>query len=122
MTKAIVRQRDFRPGCTDVTLYETSVGNERARFAAELLSRLAIITAETDGEDSAGRQKCRLMTPEECAQRAADISDAAFNEFEKRNWMIDIPEPTEAPPEPPVSLACRSRSGADLPDAPQTPK
>jgi hypothetical protein len=62
----------------------------QAKLAFELMGRLAIIAAQEDGEDSAGRQKLRLMTPTEVAARACDIAAAACNEFVERDWLSEV--------------------------------
>lgn len=80
-------------GETDIKICHTVIGNQEAEFARAMMKHLAIGTADIDGEDSAGRQKCRLMTPSEIVQRACDISQAAFAEFEKRGWMLAVPLP-----------------------------
>lgn len=64
---------------------------ERAAFAKEIIARWALVAGESDGEDSAGRSKLRCMTPTESATRACDVADAAFGEFYKRGWVIDMP-------------------------------
>lgn len=68
--------------------------NSIAAFAMDIMHHLAISTACPDGEDSAGRQKLKLLPPDGVAQRACEIADAAFREFEIRQWMIDTPLPS----------------------------
>lgn len=65
--------------------------NQKAEFAKSLMKQLAICSAVEDGEDKAGRSKSRLQTPNEVVQRAAEISDKAFDEFEKRGWLLAVP-------------------------------
>lgn len=62
-------------------------------LAENLLAKWGMVAATEDGEDSAGRQKMRLQTPEELAVRACDAADAIFAEFERRGWLIDVPMP-----------------------------
>jgi hypothetical protein len=59
----------------------------RAAYAADLLLRASLVAAMPDGYDDAGRQKMRMMTPDEAALRACEIAQAAFDEFEKRGWI-----------------------------------
>ena len=47
--------------------------------ATELVSHLAIVAAMPDGEDSAGRQQLRLMSPKEVARRAVDIAEELWS-------------------------------------------
>lgn len=72
---------------------KTIFPNHRATFAIEMMVRIALASGETSGEDSAGRAKLELMSAKEVVQRACDIADNAFSEFEKRGWLIDVPGP-----------------------------
>jgi len=76
-----------------ITLYKTVAGDDRAAFAAALLERWGMVCAQPDGEDSAGRQRLRLMTPAELVERACQVTEAAFAEFRKRDWLLDLPVP-----------------------------
>lgn len=67
--------------------------NEPARIATEMASRLALVAAIPDGEDSAGRQKLRLPTAEEAATRACDLAAALWDEFSRRDWLLELPTP-----------------------------
>ncbi len=80
-------------GETEVRLHSQFGMNMRADFVGQLLKHLALVTGEADGEDSAGRQKLRLMTPIEVAKRACDIADAAWQEFNDRGWLVEMPLP-----------------------------
>jgi len=65
----------------------------RAELARDIAVRLALVAAMPDGEDSSGRQKFRMMEPDEVADRACAIADQLVGEFERREWMIDLPAP-----------------------------
>ena len=117
MTKYIEREIDFRPGNTEVLLVETRVPIQVANFAKEISKHLAIAAAHPDGEDSAGRQRMRLLTPVEAAARSCDIAEAVYREFDQRGWMLDIPEPKVEPRERVASLASRRNSEAKPKDA-----
>ena len=65
-----------------------------ARLAIDIATRFALVAAIPDGEDSAGRQKLRLPAAQELAARSCDIADALVSEFEARDWLYDVPEPT----------------------------
>ncbi len=80
-------------GETTINICRTVVCDQEAEFAKTLMAQLAIVAGQVDGEDSSGRQKCRLLTPEEIAKRACDVSQAAFKEFEARGWLLAIPLP-----------------------------
>jgi hypothetical protein len=65
--------------------------NLKAEVAMRLVEHFAIVAASEDGEDSAGRQAFKLQTPEQIVKRACDIASGLVDEFESRNWMVDIP-------------------------------
>ena len=71
--------------------HELAHPNAEARFAMELMARLAIHQIATDGEDSAGRQKTRILEPIEAAVRGCNIAEAAFAEFRRREWLAPVP-------------------------------
>lgn len=50
-----------------------------------------MITGIEDGEDSAGRAKLRSATVKEVVDRATEAAATAFEEFERRGWIIDVP-------------------------------
>lgn len=83
----------FRKGSTEVVICHTKLPSHQGRFAEELMRHLAIVAAVPDGEDSLGRQKFRLMTEEEAVTRATKMAELAWAEFEKRNWILEVPLP-----------------------------
>ena len=60
--------------------------------AIRIIERWALVAALPDGEDSAGRQKLRMPTPEELVGRAFDIAEAMYAEAVKRNHIFDLPD------------------------------
>ena len=76
------------------TLIRTHAESGKAELARLLLEKLSIATGEPDGVDEAGRQKWKLISPHDVVQRACDIADRAFDEFDRRGWMIVIPPVT----------------------------
>ena len=73
-----------------------AVGVEAA-YAMRLIEQHAMVAGETDGEDSQGRQKLRVQTPEELVARSFAIAELAFTEARRRGWMIAIPPSVAAP-------------------------
>lgn len=63
----------------------------QGKFAMDCIERWALVAAEPDGEDSAGRAKLRRMTPEEVVQHACECASKAFAAFEERGWLIAVP-------------------------------
>jgi len=69
--------------------------DSRGKLAAAFIERWAMVAAEQDGEDTAGRQKLRRLTPEELASHACDTVDAMYRECRIRGWILSIPSLTE---------------------------
>lgn len=65
--------------------------NLSARLAIDLSKHLAVVAIVESGEDSAGRQKVRLLTPSEVALRVCDIADSMMHEFNTRGWLQQAP-------------------------------
>ena len=84
-------------GMTSPTLCATRGMYTVARLATDMAARFALVAALPDGEDSAGRQKLRMATPDELASRACGIAHSLWVEFENRGWLFDIPLPTPKP-------------------------
>jgi hypothetical protein len=63
-----------------------------ASMAEKIATHFALIAAVPDGEDSSGRQKHRLVTPEELAKRACDVAQALAAELESRGLIYDMPD------------------------------
>ncbi len=59
----------------------------------QLIDRWGMIAGAPDGEDSAGRAKCRLLRPEEVVARACVTAQTAFEEFALKDWLLDVPIP-----------------------------
>jgi hypothetical protein len=73
-----------------VTIHALEHPIAEARYAMQLAERFALIAADDDGEDSAGRQKLRLSTPEEVVDRACKIAHLMYVEIRDRNWMLPV--------------------------------
>lgn len=58
-----------------------------AKVAFEMAQRWGMVAAIPDGEDTAGRQKLRLMTPLELAQRAVQSTLALEIELMARGML-----------------------------------
>jgi hypothetical protein len=83
----------YATNLTSVEIYAVKYPNGEATFAMQLANDLAIATAVPDGEDSAGRQKIRMMTPDEVTERACQIAAKMFAQFDKCGWLMDLPLP-----------------------------
>jgi hypothetical protein len=89
MTDEIYYKQTF--GDNLLGLHSTEVPSSRAQFAMKLMDHLSIVLGDVDGEDSAGRQKIKVMAPRDVAARACAIADAAYEEFRTRGWLLTVP-------------------------------
>lgn len=60
-----------------------------AKMAHDFIERWGMVLAMDDGEDSAGRHKIRLATPEELVSRAFTIAELFMKEARRRNLVHD---------------------------------
>lgn len=93
--KYIVTDARARVLRKEVQLYETEMPSAEARFALEILSKVAIAVVTDAGEDAAGRQRMAPMPPDELVDRAFRIADYAFQEARRRGWMVQLPDLNE---------------------------
>ncbi len=77
----------------EVKVVRLTIPTPQAELAMTLIERWGMVAGDVDGEDSAGRQKIRLQTPDELIERACKTAEAAMAEFQQRGWMMAIPKP-----------------------------
>ncbi len=87
------QERETYRGASEVIIYGRFAFDPRAELAKELVKHFGVIAGVTDGEDSAGRQKIRMQESAELVERACNISDLMFAQFEARGWSLALPEP-----------------------------
>ena len=75
----------------EVVIHNLDTPDSRGMLAMKILDHFSLISAKESGEDSAGRQKLKLMAPSEVAARACDLADAFFGEIERRGWLLKMP-------------------------------
>ena len=63
--------------------------------ALPILQHFAIVAAEPDGNDEAGRQKLRLMPEQEVVDRAMLIAELAWDQLRLGGLMINVPSQKE---------------------------
>jgi len=89
----IWRRRQY--GEANVMMHGRVVYDDRARTAQEFIDRWGMVAAIPDGEDSAGRQKLRLATPDELVVRAMQTVDLLYSAMDAAGWRLDIPSYSE---------------------------
>lgn len=82
----------YKPG---VVIDRTRVMTLEADILRDLVSRWGLIAAIPDGEDSAGRSKFRLQTPDELVDRATRTTELIMESIVAKKWFQDIPEELE---------------------------
>jgi hypothetical protein len=93
MTTQIQVVEDYgRNSAKRLFVHETESPNRKAVFACRIIERWALVAAKVDGEDSAGRAKLGVLPPAEIVKHACDTAQLAFAEFEKRGWMLQMPD------------------------------
>lgn len=79
----------------EIIVHNTEHLSPEGAFMMALVERWGMIMAEDDGEDSAGRQKARIMTVEELVTRAADIAELAFKTVRDKGLTVSAPTVAE---------------------------
>ena len=92
MQDAIRFMRDNWGSKMDRAPHMTVALNQRALLAVQLVERWGMVAGAPDGEDSAGRQRLRMMSPDEMVVRATATANRLFREFSDRRWMYEVPE------------------------------
>lgn len=88
----VLEREDYRGG-TEPTVATKLKADPRGDLVISLVSHWGVIAAIPDGEDSAGRVRLRLQTPEELVSRACAVAEAVFAAMEEREWLVHIPVP-----------------------------
>jgi len=80
-------------GSEGVHIFAGQIYDPRADWAREMANHWGMVAGIQDGEDSQGRAKARLTTPEEVVDRACACAHLLWEQFNDRGWVIDIPIP-----------------------------
>lgn len=90
-----VRITDHGYGDREVKVFDTEHPDQTASLAMNFVERWGMVCGEVDGEDSAGRQKLRLSTPDELVTRAFVIAEKLMAAARERGHMITLPDLNE---------------------------
>jgi hypothetical protein len=99
MSKDKLQDTIFIVGCDrydlehQVMCHRTFQPNGAAELAMRLAERWGMVAVIPDGVDDAGRQKLRLMTPDEIVERATSTAEAIYLKMHDKGWMVDVPAP-----------------------------
>lgn len=95
-TFRIIESEEYKYDLARVVIHDDELIQPEACLAMDLIQKWGLVAAIPDGEDSAGRTKLRLQTPEELVPRAFATSKLAFDEARKRGLVVKVgplPEP-----------------------------
>lgn len=74
----------------DERIHHLEMLDQQGRFALDCIERWSLVAAIPDGEDSAGRQRLRLATPEELVDRSFTTAKLAFERARQEGLTIDM--------------------------------
>lgn len=66
--------------------------NDKIKFAEDMIQRWGMVAGIPYGEDSTGRQKLRMLEPDELVKRACDTAEKAYEAFKERGWLQEMPD------------------------------
>jgi hypothetical protein len=89
--ETVLFRRDRYSNRGDIVQAQKVFFEAKARMAAILVEKWGMVAVDVDGEDSSGRSKARILTPDEVVSRACTTADLAYREFERRGWAHEIP-------------------------------
>ncbi len=78
-----------------VGVNEISMPELRARLAINLVERWGGVAGKLDGEDSRGRARIGLQTPEELVERAVTCAELLVAAINAKGWLHDVPAEIE---------------------------
>jgi hypothetical protein len=83
-------------GDASILMHRRQILDQRATTAASFAEKWALVACELDGEDSAGRQKLRRLTPDELATQTCQAVEFLYKAFAARGWILNVPPYEEA--------------------------
>jgi len=88
-------------GQKGVMIHDTELFEEEFKMAIEMVHRWGMVAGVDAGEDSSGRAKVRLATPEEVVTRAFTCVNLLLQGARDRGLIVKVPDLSELnPPRP----------------------
>lgn len=81
-------QKRFEDG-GQIIIVEQEALEQEARIAQEMIAKWGMVAGVPDGEDSSGRLRLRLMTPQELVDRAFETAKL-FMAYARQNNLVHI--------------------------------
>lgn len=75
-----------------VVEYHDKILCPKAKMAVAFAEKWGMALAEPDGEDTAGRQQHKVVSPANIAQRACDMVDELYLKFNEKGWVVKVPD------------------------------
>lgn len=74
-----------------IMVHNTDHLKRPARMAQAFVEKWGMVAAEDGGEDSSGRAKLKLSTPQEVVDRACEIAGLLLHKFDELDWIEEVP-------------------------------
>ena len=70
-----------------IMLHQTELLEDEAKLAMAMIEKWGMVATVEDGEDTTGRQKLRMLTPAELAERAFETAKIAMT-YARKNGLV----------------------------------
>lgn len=88
-----------RWGGNEIRLTKTWVPNEVGELAIRFATHFGVIAATESGEDSQGRAKIALQSPQQVIDRACEMAQLLTDKMKANGWIVDLPDLPEEEPD-----------------------
>lgn len=95
MIEAKLEYDDHKNRRTTIRVHDNELFQSEAKLASVLIEKWGMVQAVENGEDSSGRARMRLATPEEVIVRACDTAELALKTFREKGWVLNTPSLAE---------------------------
>lgn len=85
------QERRSRFDGAELVAHARHVLDPRAEYALQLARHFALVSGEPDGVDDTGRQKFKLLSAAQVAERACAVAQAMYDEIEGKGWALPVP-------------------------------
>jgi hypothetical protein len=87
----LVSRLPYSNSAREIIQHQLEYPDWAARMATIMVERWGPVTAMPDGEDSSGRSKLRMATPEELVARAVDTAEKLVATLRERGHVSKLP-------------------------------
>ena len=86
-TTRVLSDRLSRLNSLSVIMHDDEVMQFEGRLVVVLIERWGLVTCDESGEDSAGRQKLALMSPDAIVERCCEIARVTGSRLRELEWL-----------------------------------